>query len=141
MAAAFNILGTPAKDDSARWEQLFDKFSALILRQVQGGREAREEWRRRYAAWRGGMKGIRLAIEGTLTPLSGMPRYVPARQAQSYRHHKDTWCMSNLFLVDSEGTIVDGNVFVPGCAADESMFKEMSFYKCMQIDGMKEWGG
>lgn len=90
--------------------------------------------------WWGGMGGISLAIDGTLTPLSGMPKHVPPAQAEAYRHHKKSWCMSNLFLVDAEGIIVDGDVGVPGRAADETMLQKMSFYKGMQSNGMSEWG-
>lgn len=140
ISSALPVPGTPEKEDTRRWEDLCDKFSALLLRQVRGGREAEEEWRRRCAVWWGGMKGICMVIDDTITPLTGMPRHVPPRQAASYKHAKDSWSMSNLFLVDAEGLIVDGNVGVPGRAQDENMLKKMSFFKGMQTEGRDEWG-
>eukprot|EP00173_Palmaria_palmata_P001261 Plantae.Rhodophyta-Palmaria_palmata.ctg1682.p1 GENE.Plantae.Rhodophyta-Palmaria_palmata.ctg1682~~Plantae.Rhodophyta-Palmaria_palmata.ctg1682.p1 ORF type:complete len:107 (-),score=20.00 Plantae.Rhodophyta-Palmaria_palmata.ctg1682:500-820(-) len=87
------------------------------------------------------MKGICMAIDGTLMPLSCIPRQVLPLQAEAYKHHKNSWCMSNLFLVDAEGRIVDGNVGVPGRASDEGMLKKMSFYKGFEVEMMAEWDG
>ena len=137
---ALPVSGTPRKSDLLAWNDMCDKFSALLLRQVRGGTEAKEEWRRRCSVWWGGMGGICLAVDGTLTSLSGMPRHVPRAQAEAYRHHKNSWCMSNLFLVDAEGVVVDGNVGVPGRAADETMLQKMSFFKGMQSNEMAESG-
>lgn len=115
------LVGTPLTADRAGWDRHASTFVAHLLKQIEGGRAAEEEWQRRCAVFWGGMRGIVGAPDGTITLLQNIPRHVPKATADSYKHTAKSWAHSNSFVVDGEGTFITCLLAVSGRASDDVM--------------------
>lgn len=122
---------------------------AILLRGSSCGKstaaDSPEEWRRRYAVFWGGMKGIAGALDGSMTRLQNMPRHIPKSTVDSCKHREKSWALSSLFVslfvIDGEGVFIAGLIAVPGRAADESMLKKLPVYLGVRPDAPDEWRG